>query len=120
MLQEQGKYEQALEKYNQSLFIKIITNGKHHADVATSLNNIGRVLYDQGKYDQALEKYNQSLAIEIKTKGKHHPDVAIRSIYYGGRQIISFECLAKTNNNYTFKLSQVITNVLKKWRIIFH
>ncbi len=61
VLDNQGKYEEALEHYNKSLEIdrKVFGTDKH-ATIATSLSNIGLVLDDQGKYEEALEHYNKS------------------------------------------------------------
>ena len=72
----QGKYDLALEKYEESLRIYEWVLGHDHPDVARSLHGIASVYYHQGKYDLALEKYEESLRIDELMLGHDHPSVA--------------------------------------------
>ena len=78
VLNEQGKYEEALEHYNKSLEIDPKVFGTdEHATIATTLQNIGSVLNEQGKYNEALEHYNKSLEIDRKVFGTdEHSSIA--------------------------------------------
>ena len=51
----QGKYEEALSLYEESLKMKkeLIESGKS-LDIAASLNNIATIKITQGKYEEAL------------------------------------------------------------------
>ena len=60
VLDDMGKYEEALVQHQKSLDIKIRVFGSEHLDVAASYNNIGHVYYSQGKYEEALDMYSTS------------------------------------------------------------
>ena len=55
MLKKQGKYEQALEMYNQSLATKFKMLGRDHPVVADTLYNIALVHQTQGQHDLEAE-----------------------------------------------------------------
>jgi tetratricopeptide (TPR) repeat protein len=55
-LQEQGKFERAVEAYNTALNIK--------PDYDEAYNNMGNALQLQGKFEAAIEAYNKALAIK--------------------------------------------------------
>ena len=57
----QGRYDEALQSYNQSLRIEQTLGNQ--AGIAESLHEIGIIHQLQGRYDQALQHYNQSLQI---------------------------------------------------------
>ena len=57
--QDQGNYEEAVKKYNQSLKIEEELGNK--SGIATTLHQIGNVHYQQGNYEEAVKKYNESL-----------------------------------------------------------
>jgi tetratricopeptide (TPR) repeat protein len=108
LLKTQGKYDEAEPLYQQSLAIKrkvcaihLVASsrnhsykvlGEEHPAVATSLNDLGRLLDTQGKCDEAEPLYRRSLAIRrkvcaihlvasscdhsCKVLGEEHPDVA--------------------------------------------
>merc|ERR1711935_387396 len=75
VLDNQGKYDAAMELYNQALTIRKKALGEEHADVGATYNNMANVLDDQGKYDAAMELYNQALTIRKKALGEEHADV---------------------------------------------
>ncbi|WP_199306750.1 CHAT domain-containing protein [Anabaena sphaerica] len=54
-----GKYDQALNVYQQAL--KIYKDNNYKSGIAFTLNNIGRIYQNQGKYDQAKELNQQAL-----------------------------------------------------------
>jgi len=60
--QSQGRYEDALKYYNDSL--KIEQELGNRSGIALSYNNIGIIHQYQGRYDDALRYYNDSLKIE--------------------------------------------------------
>jgi tetratricopeptide (TPR) repeat protein len=53
----------AMECYVRALEMRKSLFGSEHKDVATTLNNIGRVYYTKGEYDHALAKYLKGLSI---------------------------------------------------------
>jgi tetratricopeptide (TPR) repeat protein len=60
--QNQGNYEEAVKKYNQSLKIEEELGDK--SGIAYSLHQLGMIHQDQGNYEEAVKKYNQSLKIK--------------------------------------------------------
>jgi tetratricopeptide (TPR) repeat protein len=76
--QDQGRYDEAIEKYEEALRIAEKTIGREHRDYASRLNNLGEVYRMQGRYDEAIEKYEEALRIDEKTIGREHPGYAIR------------------------------------------
>ena len=58
---DMGKYEQAMQNYEQSLSIRGEIKGKESEEYADTLHNIGIVLDEKGEYESALQKYEQSL-----------------------------------------------------------
>jgi tetratricopeptide (TPR) repeat protein len=71
-----GEYNMALENYEKSLDIELMTLGNEHPSVATSYNNIGEILYHQGKHENALEYFNKCLQIKYRTLANEHPSLA--------------------------------------------
>ena len=54
--------------------------GGEHKEVATVLNNIGRVYFDIAKYPEAFSFYHESLRLRRKLLGSDHVDTSA-SIY---------------------------------------
>ena len=67
VLKYQGKLNEALAMYQQSLAIKFKVFGPEHPNVAIAHNNIGNVYQQREKYMEALQSYNESLTIMIKS-----------------------------------------------------
>ncbi|MBU3967573.1 MAG: tetratricopeptide repeat protein [Euryarchaeota archaeon] len=57
-----GEYDEALEKYKQSMEINIKLGYKK--GIAQTLHNIAMIHQDKGEYEEALDKYKQSLEIQ--------------------------------------------------------
>jgi tetratricopeptide (TPR) repeat protein len=74
----------AMDYYVEALKIRRQCFGDDHRDVATTLNNIGRVHYIKGEYDYALLKYLEALRIRRRLLGKDHLDVAA-TVYNAGQ-----------------------------------
>ena len=74
----------AMEYYVESLKIRRHLFGHENCDVATTLNNIGRVHYIKGEYDAALQKYLEALRIRRTLLGRDHLDVAA-TVYNAGQ-----------------------------------
>lgn len=73
-----GEYDEALEKYKQSIAIyKRIGN---QLSVATALNNIAIILMIKGEYDMALEKYKQSMEIRKNLGDQRGVAIALNNI----------------------------------------
>jgi tetratricopeptide (TPR) repeat protein/tRNA A-37 threonylcarbamoyl transferase component Bud32 len=75
LLEEQGKYDDALDHYRRALAIRERTLGPEHPSVATVLVTIGVALAYQGKRDEGLANYRRALAIDEKVLGKEHPSL---------------------------------------------
>ena len=74
---------EAESKLRRALFIKRRLLGPYHASVATTLNNLGRVLCVGGRLDEALEAYNESFSSRVATLGHDHVDVAATAYNIG-------------------------------------
>ena len=72
----QGKYDEAVPLYKESLAIWKKVFGDEHPKVAIALNNFASLLKAQGKYDEAVPLFKESLAIKKKVHGNEHPSVA--------------------------------------------
>jgi tetratricopeptide (TPR) repeat protein len=73
----QGRYNDAIEKYDEILRITKKTLGHEHPDYGTLLNNLALMYESQGRYDEAIEKYEEAWRIGEKTIGREHPNYAI-------------------------------------------
>jgi tetratricopeptide (TPR) repeat protein len=76
--QNQGRYDEAIAKYEEALRIDEKTIGCEHPDHAAGLNNLAMVYSKQGRYDEAIAKYEEALRIGEKTIGREHPEYATR------------------------------------------
>ena len=71
-----GQYKEAETLQQRVLAIHEKTLGKEHPTTATSLSNLGNVLYVQGKFKDAEVVHRRVLAIREKVLGAEHPDTA--------------------------------------------
>ena len=69
VLDDMGKYEEALVHLQKGLEIKLKLLGSDHPSVAASYSSMGVVLERTGKYEEALEMYSKSLEIDIRVHG---------------------------------------------------
>lgn len=73
----QGRYDEAIEKFEIALEIGEKTIGKEHPSYSTRLNNLANVYRSLGRYEKAIEILMEALAIDAKIIGKTHPNYAI-------------------------------------------
>lgn len=66
----------SMDCYIRALAIRKELLGPTHTDLATLLNNIGRVHYIEQQYDEALVVYEEALRIRRTLLGQDHLDVA--------------------------------------------
>jgi tetratricopeptide (TPR) repeat protein len=78
--------DQAMSFYNESLAIRRAVLGAdcETKEVATTLNNIGRIHYMKGEHDPALITYHEALQIRRRLFGDEHLDVAA-TVYNAGQ-----------------------------------
>ena len=76
----------ALAHYSRSLDIRRSILGDQHQDVATTLNNIGRVHYMTSDYEAALGVYRRALAVRRTLLGETDLDVAA-TVYNAGQTL---------------------------------
>ncbi|MDP9313911.1 MAG: tetratricopeptide repeat protein [Chloroflexota bacterium] len=69
LLQEQGKYEQARARYEESLVLR--RDQGDTRGVAAALNSLGVAALDQGDYAAAQRLYEESLALKRELGDKH-------------------------------------------------
>ena len=75
VLSLQCDYESSLLFFKWASAISISINGKEHASVAGSYNNLGNVLRKLGEYNEAKEYYQKALVITNKNYGLAHAEV---------------------------------------------
>ncbi len=75
-LREQGRYDEGLDLLHHQLDTRRRTLGSEHPWVATSLNNVARLLYRMGDYGGAEPLFREALAMRRKLLGEEHLDVA--------------------------------------------
>ncbi len=71
-----GQFKEAETLHQRVVGIHEKTLGREHAVTATSLSNMGNVLYLQGKFKEAEAVHRRVLAIREKVIGTEHPDTA--------------------------------------------
>lgn len=71
--QDQGRYDEAIEKYEEALRIGEKTLGKEHLDYAIRLNNLASIYETLARYKEALELYEKALKIDENTLPENHP-----------------------------------------------
>ena len=73
---DRGQYQEAETLHYRVVAIHERTLGKEHPTTATSLSNLGNVLYLQGKSKEAEAVHRRAFAIREKVLGAEHPDTA--------------------------------------------
>jgi CHAT domain-containing protein/Tfp pilus assembly protein PilF len=73
---DRGRYQEAESLHYRVVAIHEKTLGEAHPITATSLSNLGNVLYLQGKFKQAEAVHRRALALREKILGAEHPDTA--------------------------------------------
>jgi tetratricopeptide (TPR) repeat protein len=73
---DMGNAGQAIEYFEQALYIDKELYGDRHPDVATNLNNIGSAWHALGEHKKAIEYYEQALSIDKVVYGDRHSEVA--------------------------------------------
>lgn len=76
-LYQQGEYDKAEEKLQQSLEIRERIFGSNHLDVAASLDGLAVVYGMQGRYSESETLHLQALKIREEKLGENHPEVAM-------------------------------------------
>ncbi|CAF5173418.1 unnamed protein product, partial [Rotaria magnacalcarata] len=77
ILENQGKYDEALGYYKQALDIKEKCYLPGSVSIATSFNHIGNILSSQKKYNEALDFYKRALDIEEKCFSSGHVNIVV-------------------------------------------
>ena len=77
--------DRAMYLYREALSIRRAVLGPNHSstEVATILNNIGRIHYMRGDNELALETYNQAHEMRLQLLGSDHIDTAVCSYNIG-------------------------------------
>lgn len=83
-LHQQNRLEEAMAKARQALSVAEKAVGGEHADVATSLHNLGSLLCATGAYDEAEQVIKRALAMREKLSPRENPDIAasVNSLAY--------------------------------------
>ena len=102
----------SMECYLQALTIRKEIFGPTHVDVATCLNNIGRVHYIEQRYGDALMVYEEALRIRRLLLGGDHLDVAgtyhvrdVAAFFFGVTNCLYLNLLANTPLNCYYNVN---------------
>jgi CHAT domain-containing protein/tetratricopeptide (TPR) repeat protein len=71
-----GNYREAETLQHRVVAIHQKVAGPEHPLTATSISNLGNVLYLQGKFEDAEQAHRRALGIREKVLGRNHPDTA--------------------------------------------
>ena len=93
--------EKAMELYMESLGIhrSVLGVNCESKEVATTLNNIGRVHYMRGEHEQALQLYQDALRMRRRLLGDEHLDVGA-TVYNAGQTYHQMGCLNEAMTLY--------------------
>jgi len=81
--QQHSSTQKAMDLFQQALSIRIECLGPNHVDVATALNNIGRIHVQLDEFDRALGYYEDALRIRRTVLGVDSLDYAATSFNAG-------------------------------------
>jgi tetratricopeptide (TPR) repeat protein len=73
VLDSQGKYTEAIARFDEALQIDRQYFGNSHPNVASDLFSLGAALVQQEKYATAIVKLEQALQIYKRFLGENHP-----------------------------------------------
>ncbi|KAI2618440.1 hypothetical protein GGR54DRAFT_605477 [Hypoxylon sp. NC1633] len=73
VLHNQGKYEEAVQIYRETLELMEQVLGKEDPITLANMNNLGSVLRSQGKYEEAEQIYRETLELMEQVLGKEDP-----------------------------------------------
>jgi tetratricopeptide (TPR) repeat protein len=76
VLRVEGKFEEALLLYRQSLDVLVKVLGPGHVLVANTKNNMAGIYLKQGRSEEALQCYLEAMQAKIKVLGSEHVEVA--------------------------------------------
>ena len=74
VFQNQGKYDEALERYRRALAGEEKSLGEVHPNTLSTVSGMAAAFQSQGKYNEALEWYRRALTGKTKSLGNGHPD----------------------------------------------
>ena len=76
VFKQQGKFEEAEQRYSETLQIRLKVFGEDSLDVAKTRMNIANIRNGQGRYDEALKIYTGVVQIQERVLGRNHLFVA--------------------------------------------
>ena len=102
LLDDQGKYDEAILLIKESLGIYKNVKGNEDKDYAAVVDNLASLYCKQSKHNEAELLYKESLAIRKKVLGEDHSDYAmslnnLALLYYNLRKFDSAEPLYKNS-----------------------
>jgi CHAT domain-containing protein/Tfp pilus assembly protein PilF len=72
VLQDEQRFDQAIELHGHSLSIKKDQLEPLHPEIGVSNYNLGRIYYSMGDYTKASEHYHKTLEVDLHTFGPDH------------------------------------------------
>eukprot|EP00747_Dinoflagellata_sp_TGD_P133603 gnl/TRDRNA2_/TRDRNA2_175215_c0_seq6.p1 gnl/TRDRNA2_/TRDRNA2_175215_c0~~gnl/TRDRNA2_/TRDRNA2_175215_c0_seq6.p1 ORF type:complete len:554 (+),score=126.37 gnl/TRDRNA2_/TRDRNA2_175215_c0_seq6:96-1757(+) len=76
ILHDEGKFQDALEKYLSALQVNMATVGHDHPETAATHNSLGTLYQDAGDDASAQKHFEKCLEIQLTTVGTRSPDMA--------------------------------------------
>jgi tetratricopeptide (TPR) repeat protein len=75
VLQQRGRYDEAMEMYQKALGVTISAFGREHGEVGTTYAKMASVLHQQGRLEEAISMYKKALAVTVPALGATHSSV---------------------------------------------
>merc|ERR1719198_1521722 len=76
ILHDEGKFQDALDKYLNALKVNMATVGNDHPETAATHNSLGTLYQDAGDDTSAQKHFEKCLEIQLTTVGTRSPDMA--------------------------------------------
>ncbi len=115
-LQNNGKIEDSIECYSQSLEGYLNHFGGGYLAIGTIYSNLGLIYQQKGDNSQALTNYKKALDLDHKLFGNHHPNTATTYTNIGSLYVetVNFE-LAKTYYHKAIKIFKSVFGEFHQW-----
>jgi CHAT domain-containing protein len=112
LLVDLGDYFQSESFFKKALKIRESLKGKHHIDVASSLNDLGELYRHRGEYAKPEALYQRALSIRLKHAGEKNPLTA--EIYKNLGELYHDQGYYKKAERFYFKAINILSEAKER------